>query len=161
MKMTCVGRLFEGFEQGVEGGVGNLVGFVEDVDFVAVAGGCVAGGVAEFANLVDAAVGGGVDLDDVDGVALADFDAAISQTPAGLAGGALRGADFVAAVQGHGDDAGDGGFADAAVPREDVAVRDAVLGEGVHQGAGDVVLAGYVGEALRTVFSGQNLVTHE
>jgi hypothetical protein len=33
------GRLFKGFEQGVEGGVGNLVGFIEDVDFEAVAGG--------------------------------------------------------------------------------------------------------------------------
>ena len=83
------GRLFEGLEQGVEGGVGDLVGFVEDVDLVAVAGGGVAGGVAQFANFVDAAIGGGVDLDDVDGVALADFDAGVAHA-AGLGGGARR-----------------------------------------------------------------------
>ena len=46
------------------------------------------------------------------------------------------------------------------VTGKDVAVGDAVLGEGVDQGAGDVVLPGYVGEVLRTVFSGQNLVAH-
>ena len=43
---------------------------------------------------------------------------------------------------------------------EDVAVGDAVLREGVDQGAGDVVLAGDIGKALRTVFSGQYLVGH-
>ena len=67
-----VGRLLEGFEQGVEGRVGDLVGFVEDVDLVLVAGGTVAGGVAKLTDLVDATVGGGVDLDDVDGVAGAE-----------------------------------------------------------------------------------------
>ncbi len=75
-----VGRLFESFEQGVEGGIGDLVGFVEDVDLVLVAGGAVAGGVAKLADLVDAAVGGGVDLDDVDGVAGADFEAAFADS---------------------------------------------------------------------------------
>ena len=69
-----VGRLLERLEQRVEGGVGDLVGFVEDVDLVLVARGAVAGGVAELADLVDAAVGGGVDLDDVDGVAGADLE---------------------------------------------------------------------------------------
>ena len=33
------GRLFESLEQGVEGGLGDLMRFVEDVDLVAVAGG--------------------------------------------------------------------------------------------------------------------------
>ena len=88
MKMTCDGRLFEGLEQGVEGGVGDLMGFVEDVDLVAVAGRGVAGGVAEFANLVDAAIGGGVDFDHIDGVALADFDAGIADAAGFMAWGA-------------------------------------------------------------------------
>ena len=38
---------------------------------------------------------------------------------------------------------------------EDVAVGDAVLGEGVGERAGDVVLAVDVSEALRTVFARQ------
>ena len=147
------GRLFEGLEQGVEGGVGDLVGLVEDVDLVAVAGGGVAGGVAQLANLVDAAVGGGVDLDDIDGVAGADLGAGFAEL-AGLDGGAGGGADGVAAVEGHGQDAGDGGLADAAVAAEDVSVGDAVLGERVGEGDGDVVLADDVGEALGAVFSG-------
>ena len=154
-----VGRLFEGLEQGVEGGVGDLVRLVEDVDLVLVARGAVAGGVAQLADLVDAAVGGGVDLDDVDGVAGADLGAGLADV-AGLGGGAVGGADGVAAVEGHGQDAGDGGFADAAVAGEDVAVRDAVLGERVEQRAGDVVLADDVGEERGAVFAGENLVRH-
>ena len=82
-----VGRLFERLQQRVEGGVGDLVRLVEDVDLVAVARGAVAGGVAQLANLVDAAVGGGVDLDDVDGVAGPDLGAGLADL-AGLGGGA-------------------------------------------------------------------------
>ena len=53
---VVIGWLFEGLEEGVEGRVGDLVGFVEDVDFVLVAGGAVAGGVTQLADLIDAAV---------------------------------------------------------------------------------------------------------
>ena len=81
--------------------------------------------------------------------------------PQGSGVGALRGSDFSAAVERLGDDAGDGGFADAAMAGKDVAVSDAVLGQSVHERAGDMVLAGHVGEALRTVFAGQYLVSHE
>ena len=72
------GRLFERFEQGVEGGVGDLVGLVENVDFETVAGGAIAGGVAEFADFVDAAIGGRVNFDHVDGVAGANLGAGIA-----------------------------------------------------------------------------------
>ena len=118
--------LFQGFEQRVEGRIGNLVGFVEDVDFVPIPAGRVAGGVAQFANLVDAAIGGGIDLDHVYGVALANFNAGVANA-AGLGGGALGAADFSAAVERHGHNARDGGFADAAVAGKNVAVGDAVL----------------------------------
>ena len=121
-----VGWLLEGFEEGVEGGVGDLVRLVEDVDLVLVARGAIAGGVAEVADLVDAAVGGGVDLDDVDGVAGADLGAGLADV-AGLGSGADFGADGVAAVERGGEDARDGRLTDAAVAGEDVAVGDAVL----------------------------------
>ena len=148
-----VGRFLERFEESIEGGVGDLVRLVEDVDFVLVARGAVSGGVAEFADLVDAAVGGGVDFDDIDGVAGADLGAGLTDF-AGLGGGADIAADGVAAVKRHGEDAGNGGLADAAMAAEDVAVGDAVLGERVHQGHGDVILANDIGEALRTIFAG-------
>jgi hypothetical protein len=63
-----VGRLFEGLEDGVEGGVGDLVGFVEEEDFVLVARRADVGLGADGAHVVDAAVGGGVDFDEVEGV---------------------------------------------------------------------------------------------
>ena len=84
----------------------------------------------------------------------------LSQTSQGSGVGRAAAADGVAAVQRHGQDAGDGGFADAAMAAEDVAVGDAVLGERVHQGHGDVVLSDDVGEALGTVFAGEYLVGH-
>jgi hypothetical protein len=148
-----VGRLFERLEQRVEGGVCDLVRFIEDDDLVLVARGFVACGVAEFANVFDAAVGGGVDLDDVDGVALADFDAGVASV-AGLGGGALGRTDDVAAVERRGKDARDGRLADAAMAGEDVAVGDAVLRECVEQRAGDVVLPDDVGEELGAVLAG-------
>lgn len=57
------------------------------------------------------------------------------------------------AVERGGEDARDGGFADAAMSAEDVAVRDAALFERVLQGARDVVLSGDVGELERTIFA--------
>ena len=154
-----VGWLLEGFEQRVEGGVGDLVGFVEDVDLVAVARRTVTGGVAQLANLVDAAVGGRVDLDHIDGVAGANLGAGLADA-AGLGGGPQGRADGVSAVQRHRQDARDGRLADAAMAAEDVAVRDAALAEGVHQGAGDMVLPGDIGEELGTVFAGEYEVCH-
>src|SRR5450755_2334978 len=43
---------------------------------------------------------------------------------------------------------------------ENVAVGDALLGDRILQGAGDVFLADYVGEFLRTIFAGQDLIAH-
>ena len=62
-------RLLDGLEQRVEGLAGDLVGFVDDEDLVAVARRLVAHVLAQLAHLVDAAVGGRVDLDDVHGAA--------------------------------------------------------------------------------------------
>ncbi len=43
---------------------------------------------------------------------------------------------------------------------EDIAVRDALLRDGILQGAGDVFLTDDVGEFLRPVFARQDLVAH-
>ena len=150
-----VGWLFQSLEQCVEGRVGDLVSFVENVDLETVAGGAIAGALAEFADFVDAAVGGGVDLDDVDGVAGANFGAGFADA-AGLGDRPI----FGAAVQGHGQNAGDRGFADAAMSAEDVAVGGASLFDGVLEGAGDVLLSDDLGEFLGTIFAGQDGVAH-
>ena len=129
------------------------MGFVQDVNLVLVAGRAIAGGVAEFADLIDAAVGGGVDLNDIDRIALADLGAGFTDF-ARFGGGSFGAADGIAAVEGGGEDASDGGLADAAVAGEDVAVGDALLTERVHQGHGDVILTDDVGEALGAILTG-------
>ena len=160
-----VGRLFEGLEERVPGGVGDLVRLVEDDDLVlALVGGASLNLGGEQARVVDAAIGGGVDLFDVegmrlleDGVLLArgrgDF-AAVDADAAGLFRRALGRADGRAAVQCCGEDACDGRLADAAMAGEDVAVSDAVLRERVEQGARDVVLSDDVGEELGAILAG-------
>ena len=94
MKTMCVGRLLQRLEQRVEGRVGDLVRFVEDVNLEAVARRPVTGSVAQLANFVDAAVGGGVNLDHVHGIAGANLGAGVAD-PAWLGCGPLGGADSV------------------------------------------------------------------
>ena len=55
-------RLFEGLEEGVEGLFGEHVHFVDDVDLVIAVAGGVADRLGDPADIVDAAVGGAVDL---------------------------------------------------------------------------------------------------
>src|SRR5216684_5911195 len=148
-------RLFQGLEQGVEGGVGDLVGFVENINLIAVARGTIPGGVAQFANLIDAAIGGGVDLDHVHGPAGAYFDTGFAHST-----GFWRRIGGRAAVERHGQNAGNRGLADTPVTAEDIAVRDALLLNGVFQGAGHVLLPDHLGKPLRTVFSRQYLIAH-
>ncbi len=71
-------RLFQRLQQRIERRLGNLVRFVENVDLVAVAGRRIARRIAQFANLIDAAIGGRVNLDHVDRIALANLDAGVA-----------------------------------------------------------------------------------
>src|ERR1051326_1927582 len=66
-----------------------------------------------------------------------------------------------AAVQGRSQDARDRRLADAPMPAEDVAVSGAPLLKRVLQGAGDVLLSDDLRELLRTIFTGQDGITHE
>ena len=59
------GRLFQRLEEGVRRRAGDLVRFVDDVDLGAKLRGRVADALPQIADVVDAAVAGGVDLDDV------------------------------------------------------------------------------------------------
>ena len=51
-----------------------------------------------------------------------------------------------------------GGFAGAALPRKNVAVRDAVLRDGIFERGLDVFLIDHVGERLGPVFAGDDLI---
>jgi hypothetical protein len=126
------------------------VGFVDDVDLEAGVDGGEDGAFAQFAGVVDAAVAGGVDLDDVDGaVAVGGEGAAGAAFAAGLRGGPLG------AVEGAGEDARGGGLAAAAGAGEQVGVVEAPGADGVDERFGDVLLADDFGEGLRPVFAVQ------
>ena len=152
-------RLLQRLQQRIEGSLSDLVRFIKDINLVAVASRRVAGRIAQFANLIDSAIGGRVNLDHVDGIALADFHAGVANT-ARFRRRPLRRSNFSPAIKSLGQDAGNRGFADAAVAREDVAMGNAVLRKRIQQRPRDVVLPGDVGKLLGPIFPCQNLVTH-
>jgi len=144
-------RLLERLEQRVERLGGQHMDFIDDEDLVPVAGGGVLDVLAQLADLPDAAVGGRVDLQNVDGVALGDLQA-------GGAGVARVGSGALVAVERLGQDAGRGCLADAPRAREQVGVGDPTEADGVLQGAGDGLLAHHLLELLGAPFAGDDLV---
>ena len=149
------GRLFQSLQQRVEGCVGDLVGFVQDINLEAVARGTVARSLAQFTDFVNATVGGGVNLDHVNRVAGTDFSTGFADS-AGLWDWMILGT----AVQGHRQDAGNGCLPDAAVAAENVAVGRPSLLDGILQSARNMFLSDDFGELLRTVLARQNLIAH-
>src|SRR5207302_8546219 len=92
----------------VESRIRNLVGFIQDVDFETVARRAIAGGLAQLANLVDSAVGGRVNLDNIHRVPGANFGTGLA-SPTGLGHGLIGGA----AIQGHGQNSRHGRLSNA------------------------------------------------
>ncbi len=139
-------RLLHHLQQGVETLLGDHVGLVHDVDLVAAVDGREEGPLAQVAGVVHAAVGGRVDLDDVDRAG-----AAAGQIAAGLAFAAGHRGGPLGAVEGAGEDAGRGGLAAAARAGEQVGVVDPVVHQRPLQRVGDVFLADHLREGVRTV----------
>ena len=125
-----LGWLFERLEKRVPGVLRDLVRLVEDVDLAPQAARGVREALAQVADLVDAAIAGRVDLDEVEGSSLADRDA----RRACVAGVAVA---EVGAVDGLGKDPGQRRLARAARPDEQDGVRDAVGSDGVAKGLDD------------------------
>jgi len=65
------------------------------------------------------------------------------------------------AVEGFGKDAGGGGFTDATGTDEKKGVGEATLGDGVGEGADDVVLTDEFGKGARAVFASEDEVSHK
>ena len=136
-----VGRLLERLQQRVPGVLGDLVRLVEDVDLAPELAGRIRQALAQVADVVDAAVAGGVDLDEVERRALADRDA----RRAAVAGVAVL---EVRAVDRLGEDPGERGLAGAARPDEQDRVADPVGPDGVAQRLDDGFLADDLAERL-------------
>jgi hypothetical protein len=130
-----VRRFLQRLEQSIESGVGDLVGFVENVNLEAVARRAVARGLAQFANFVDAAIGGRVDLDHINRIAGANFGAGFADA-AGLATGLSATMLKRPAVQAPRQNARYRGLSNAAMSAEDVAVGGAPLQRARSAGCG-------------------------
>ena len=139
-------RLLDQLEQGVEALRGDHVGLVDDVDLVAAAHRREERLLAQVAGVVDATVGGRVDLDHVDRAR-----AATRQVAAGVALPARVGDRALLAVERAREDARRGGLAAAARAREEVGVVDPVVGQGRAQGRRHVVLPDDLAEGLGPV----------
>ena len=139
-------RLLDQLEQGVEALRRDHVGLVDDVDLVLAGHRREERLLAQVAGVVDAAVGGRVDLDDVDRAGAAAGQVAAA---AALAAGIGHGREL--AVERPGQDAGRGGLAAAARAGEEVGVVHPVVGQRGPQRLGDVVLTDHLGERLGPV----------
>src|SRR5579862_8416366 len=110
-----VGGLFQSFQQGVGSFAGKHVGLVKDNHLAAGSRGSVAHHFAQFANLVNAAVGGRVNFDHVERGAGDNF-------LAGIADAARLGGRALCAVQCLGENAGGRSFSHAAGAGKNVGV---------------------------------------
>ncbi len=128
--------------------------FVDNVDLVAPRCGQVAHFFADFADILDARVRGAVDLLHIERVAVRDFRAGGARA-AGLAVLGIR------AIERLGKEPRHGCLADAARARKDIRVMDAAECQRVHERARDVILTDDIGEFLRPVFSGDDLIGHK
>ena len=147
-----VGRLLERLEEGVPGVLRDLVGLVEDVDLAPEVGGGVAQALAQLADIVDAAIGRGVDLDQVQGPALADGVARVTRV-AGIGVGSE-----VLAVERLGEDPRERRLAGATRSSEQDRVRHLARGHGIAQRGDDRLLADDLGERLGAPSAVEGLV---
>jgi len=153
MKMTWAGGSSSGFEQGVEGCLGELVYFVDDIEAETARRGCHADALAQFADFVDATIGGAVNLQHIQRATVPDGDAGDTTI-------ARLGPHPVRAVECFSKQASDAGLAGATRSREEIGVGHPLLADSVRQGAGNVLLPHHGGKCLRAPFTVEGLVRH-
>src|SRR5690348_17398886 len=127
--------------------------FVENHNFVASADRGVAHHFAQFADLVNAAIGSGVDFEHIERIAGSDRAAEIA-----LVARSGRGAFH--AIKALGENARGSRFSHAARAGENVCVREAVLANGVFQRLHHVALSDDLLETLRAPFARDDLIGH-
>ncbi len=147
------GRLLERLEEGVEGGGAEHVHLVDDVHLDAQLSRGEGHPFEHGANIIHAAVGGGVELEDVEGAAGDD-----AFTGRALPTG--RGCGTMLAVKCHGKHERGAGLPGAAGPTEQVGVSGPAGLDRVGQGLGDVSLADDLGEVPRAIFAVEGKVGH-
>ncbi len=142
-----LGRLLDELEQRVEAGRRDHVRLVDHVDLEAAVGGREERLFSQLTGVVDTAVAGRVDLDDVDRTG-----AVVGQGLAGAADPARVGGGALLTVERPSQDARAGGLAAATGAGEEVRVVEPPAAERLRQRLGDVLLADDLGERPWTVF---------
>ncbi len=145
-----VGRRFlQCFQEGVRGGTGDLVGLIDDVELGFELRGCVLHPLPQVADVIDAAIAGGINFNHICRCAGVDRHT----TWADIA----RSSEWIGifAVDGFCQNAGRGGLARAARPAEEIGVGDAVKRDRISQRIHNVILAKEIirFERLRTVLA--------
>ncbi|CFP07748.1 Uncharacterised protein [Bordetella pertussis] len=146
-------RLFQRLEHGVEGMPGQHVHFVDHVDLEAAGPRRVDRLLEQLGHFLDAAVGGGIELEVVDEAARIDFGA-------GAALAARLGRDAVLAIERLGQDARQGGLADPARTGEQPGMMQALRVQRVREGSHHVILPDQGIEGSRAPLAGQYQISH-
>ena len=139
-------RLLDELQQGIEACRGHHMGFVDDVDLEATADRGKESPLSQIASIVDTAVAGRVDLDDID-----TSRAVTRQVAAGLALTARYCPRTLLTVQRSSEDPGGCRLAAAARTREQVRVIDPVVRQRSLQWLSDVLLTDDLGERVWSV----------
>ena len=157
-ELQVVGRLFERLQHRVEGRRREHVHFVDHVDLEAADDRLVDGLIEQLRDLVDAAVGGGIELDVVDEAA--GVDVAARGADAARARGDAAGTVRASAIERLGEDARDRGLADAARAGEEIGMVQALLRQRIGKRLDDVRLPDHRLEIARPVFARQHRGRH-
>ena len=145
--------LFQGLEQGIEGRLGEHVCFIQHVDFVLSFARPEAHLLADIADLVDAPIAGGIDLDQVQQTPLVD-----GYTDRTAIAGPL--ADRRLTIDRLGQQAGCCRLARAARPGEEIGLPEFGMPQRILKGARYGLLSYHILECLRAILEIERLGGH-
>ena len=150
-ELDRLGGLFEGLEQCVEGLVGQLMDFIDDVDLVPRPHALDAHIASQVANILDPPIRGAIDFQHIDILpgSNARADVAFVARPVSLG---------ARAIERHGENPGHRRLADTSSSGEEIRVRDPTTLDRVPQPAGDMFLPNHLVEGRRAKPSGQDRV---
>ena len=146
-------RLLQDLQQRIERRSRQHVDFIDDENLVTIPGRRIPCVLTQLADIVDAGIGGGVDLEHIHALARGDLKT----------GRALITRCYsrsLKAIQTFGKDSGGGCLANSTRSRKQIGMPDAVHLDGILEGLNDRLLTNDILEYLRPELSGNDLILH-